>query len=148
MRQCVDIIIESAPGKILLIERGSLPRGWAMPGGYIDDGETPIDAAVRETEEETGLAVKITNLFRLYSFVDAAGKVTCATFVFSASMSGGTPRAASDAVSVSEFALSALPLLIPAHERILFDYDCALSGRASSSAVLPCCPYFVAAAAA
>jgi 8-oxo-dGTP diphosphatase len=65
----VDIIIElaDAPGHIVLIERKNPPRGLALPGGFVDEGEWVADAAVREAREETGLDVELTELFHVYS---------------------------------------------------------------------------------
>ncbi|HLO27150.1 MAG TPA: NUDIX hydrolase, partial [Geobacteraceae bacterium] len=52
----VDIIIEVAGG-IVLVERKNAPLGWALPGGFVDYGETLEQAAAREAQEETSLAI-------------------------------------------------------------------------------------------
>src|SRR6187399_3003309 len=62
----VDIIIE-IDGKIVLIERKNPPHGWALPGGFIDYGESAEDAAVREAKEETRLDVELIEQFHVYS---------------------------------------------------------------------------------
>ena len=62
----VDIIIE-IEGGIVLIKRRNPPPGWAIPGGYVDYGETVEEAAVREAKEETGLDVRLTHLLGVYS---------------------------------------------------------------------------------
>ena len=54
----VDIIIENKAG-IVLIERANPPFGWAIPGGFVDYGESLEDAARREALEETGLNVEL-----------------------------------------------------------------------------------------
>lgn len=56
MREGADALIRDADGRVLLVRRAD-DRRWAMPGGWVDPGEAPADAAVRETFEETGLVV-------------------------------------------------------------------------------------------
>ena len=55
----VDIIIEMENGRLVLIDRLNPPRGWALPGGFVDWGESLEQAAVREVKEETGLDVEL-----------------------------------------------------------------------------------------
>src|SRR5439155_23082508 len=62
----VDIIIE-VPGGIVLIERKNPPHGWALPGGFVDYGESIERAAVREAKEETSLDVLLVEQFYTYS---------------------------------------------------------------------------------
>lgn len=61
-----DVIIEIDDG-IVLIERKNQPYGWAIPGGFIETGESAEEAAVREASEETGLDVSLTDLLGVYS---------------------------------------------------------------------------------
>ena len=65
----VDILIEveGRPGALVFIERRHDPLGWALPGGFVDEGEWVADAAVREAKEETGLDVELVELFHVYS---------------------------------------------------------------------------------
>lgn len=98
----VDIIISlrGVPGSpIVLIERLNPPYGWALPGGFVDVGESLPRAAVREAREETSLAVRLEGLLGCYSDPgrDARGHTVSAIYVAHAS---GTPRAADDAKSV------------------------------------------------
>jgi 8-oxo-dGTP diphosphatase len=61
----VDVIIERAGG-VVLVRRRYPPPGWAIPGGFVEPGEPPWRAAVREAREETGLDVELTELFHVY----------------------------------------------------------------------------------
>ena len=63
----VDIIIEIEPKGIVLIKRKNPPYGWAIPGGFVDYGESLEKAAVREAKEETNLRVEIIKQFHTYS---------------------------------------------------------------------------------
>lgn len=116
----VDVIIE-VDGGIVLIERKNPPPGWALPGGFVDEGETVAAAAVREAREETSLAVTLREQFSAYSDParDPRGHTVSVVFVGSAD---GTPRAADDAKAVRVFALDNLPPLAFDHGTILDDY--------------------------
>ncbi len=63
----VDVVLYAPNRGVLLVERGSPPHGWALPGGFVDAGETVEQAAVREAREETGLEVELTGLLGVYS---------------------------------------------------------------------------------
>ena len=63
----VDILIHCPGRGVVLIERKNAPSGWALPGGFIDYGESAENAAIREALEETGLAVELTGLLGVYS---------------------------------------------------------------------------------
>jgi 8-oxo-dGTP diphosphatase len=65
----VDVLVEDEAGRVLLIRRKNPPPGWAIPGGFVDDGETLEAAAVREIREETGLDVTLTAQFHTVTTV-------------------------------------------------------------------------------
>lgn len=121
----VDIIIEllDRPGRpILLIERRNPPHGWALPGGFVDVGETLEQAAVREAREEISLDVRLKALLGCYSDParDPRGHTVSPVYVAEAS---GEPRAADDAANVQPFLPGQFPATLAFdHGRILADY--------------------------
>lgn len=125
----VDIIIE-INNRIVLIERKNPPHGWALPGGFVDYGESLEDAARREAREET--TVEIGNLRLLGCYSDPARDTRMHTIstVFMAQGSG-IPHAADDAANLALFALEELPArLCFDHAKILADYAAAVrAGR-------------------
>ncbi|HDH96485.1 MAG TPA: NUDIX domain-containing protein [Proteobacteria bacterium] len=117
----VDCIIE-LEGGIVLIERKNPPYGWAIPGGYVDYGETVEEAAVREAKEETGLDVELVRQFHVYSDPARDPRQHNLSGVFIC-RARGTPKAASDAKSIGIFTRDTLPEPICFdHRRILEDY--------------------------
>jgi len=117
----VDIIIE-VEGGIVLIGRKNPPHGWAIPGGFVDYGETVEAAAVREAREETGLDVKITALLGVYSDPSRDPRHHTISTVFVAS-AAGQPVAADDAADAGVFTEDTLPeKIVFDHREILEDY--------------------------
>jgi 8-oxo-dGTP diphosphatase len=120
-----DALIELVdhPGRpIVLIERRNPPYGWAIPGGFVDVGETVEAAAVREAREEVCLEVSLCGLLGIYSSPsrDSRGHTVTAVYIAQAH---GTPLAADDAKSVGVFSLDSLPApLAFDHEMVLQDY--------------------------
>ncbi len=116
----VDIIIEIGD-RIVLIERKNPPYGWALPGGFVDYGESYETAALREAEEETGLRVMGLRQFHTYSAPDRDPRGHTASTVFIGT-SDGSPRAGDDAARAELFGQETLPPLAFDHARILADY--------------------------
>jgi len=117
----VDVIIEIGGG-VVLIERKNPPPGWALPGGFVDYGESVERAAKREAEEETCLDVKLTEQFYTYSDPQRDPRHHTLAVVFIATAEG-TPRGADDARVAKIFFESSLPAPIAFdHATILRDY--------------------------
>lgn len=117
----VDVIIETG-GKIVLIRRRPPPPGWAIPGGFVDYGETLREAAVREAFEETGLRVTLTALLGVYSEPDRDPRQHTISTVF-VGTAEGEPRGMDDAAEAALFDETTLPAPIAFdHARILADY--------------------------
>jgi 8-oxo-dGTP diphosphatase len=110
----VDIIIEQG-GEIILIERKNPPHGWALPGGFVDYGESLESAAQREALEETGLTVDLLGQFHTYSDPSRDSRQHNISTVFVA-QAKGKPQAGSDALNARFFTKNTLP------EKIAFDH--------------------------
>jgi ADP-ribose pyrophosphatase YjhB (NUDIX family) len=120
----VDIIIEvRGPERgIVLIERKNPPFGWALPGGFVDYGETLEQAAVREAKEETSLDVTLLRQFHAYSDPDRDPRGHAITMVFIAA-ADGVPKARDDARAAAVFPPEdvRIPLAFD-HRRIIDEY--------------------------
>lgn len=117
----VDIIIAHAGG-VVLIKRKNPPHGWALPGGFVDYGETVEHAAVREAKEETNLDLEGLVLFGVYSDPARDPRHHTITTVFTA-VGQGELKGQDDAAEAGVFALDDLPPLVFDHALILRDYQ-------------------------
>jgi ADP-ribose pyrophosphatase YjhB (NUDIX family) len=118
----VDIIIEIESKGIVLIKRKNPPYGWAIPGGFVDYGESLEEAAVREAKEETNLEVKLIRQFHTYSDPKRDPRHHSISTVYIAK-GKGKPQAKDDAVEIGIFNESSLPDEIAFdHSSILKDY--------------------------
>lgn len=118
----VDIVIEIEGKGIVLIKRKNPPYGWAIPGGFLDYGESMEEAAVREAKEEVSLDVELIEQLHTYSDPSRDKRHHTITTVYIAK-STGEPKAADDAVEVGIFNETNLPEpLAFDHDKILQDY--------------------------
>jgi len=116
-----DIIIEHKGG-IVLIKRKNSPKGWALPGGFVDYGESLESAAIREAREETGLKVKLIRQFHTYSDPGRDQRRHTITTVYVAEGKGSL-KAGDDAERAGVFKKQKLPSpLAFDHRKILNDY--------------------------
>ncbi|NTV12862.1 MAG: NUDIX hydrolase [Desulfobulbaceae bacterium] len=116
----VDIIIETAGG-IVLIMRKNPPPGWALPGGFVEYGESLEEAAIREAFEETGLTITLSGQLHTYSKPGRDPRFHTISTVFLATAQG-TPRGGDDASEAAIFRKDQLPPLAFDHQEILNDY--------------------------
>jgi ADP-ribose pyrophosphatase YjhB (NUDIX family) len=118
----VDIIIEVEGKGVVLIKRRNPPLGWAIPGGFVDYGESLEMAAVREAREETSLAVKLRYQLGAYSDPGRDPRHHTVSVVYVAEAEG-SPRAGDDAGEIGTFHRHSLPdSLAFDHRKILEDY--------------------------
>lgn len=118
----VDIIIEIEKKGIILIKRKNPPYGWAIPGGFVDYGESLEDAALREAKEETNLDVNLIKQFHTYSDPKRDPRHHSISTVFIAEAKG-FPEAQDDAMEIGVFNEKNLPDEIAFdHRSILEDY--------------------------
>lgn len=120
----VDCLIEleGKPGTLVFIERKNPPLGWAIPGGFVDEGEWIADACAREAKEETNLDVEIVELFGVYSNPQRDPRKHTVSTVFIA-RAKGTPTGFDDAVQCIVCRPDELPgKLVFDHDVIVGDY--------------------------
>ena len=121
-RLAVDCIIEVS-GRVVVVRRHNPPPGWALPGGFVDYGETVEEAVRREMREETGLELEDLRQFHVYSDPARDPRGHCVSVVFTA-RGAGVPRAGDDAAELRliEPGGEDAAGLVFDHARIVADY--------------------------
>ena len=123
----VDVIIEYEGGVVLILRKNP-PPGWALPGGFVDYGETVDAAAHREAREETNLDLTDLKMFSVYSDPARDKRQHTITTVFVA-QGRGLLKGGDDSLQAQVFKLDHLPELAFDHGRILKDYQDWKNGR-------------------
>lgn len=119
----VDCIVEMPGQRIVLIKRKNEPMGWALPGGFVDEGEPLHEACIREVLEETGLTVSLEEQFFTYSEpARDPRKHTISTVYIGRAQ--GEPQGSDDAAQAQAFLFDELPIdeLVFDHATIVTDY--------------------------
>lgn len=126
----VDVVIPSERG-VVLIRRASDPfeGQWALPGGFVEVGETAEAAAAREAAEETGLAVELAGLVGVYSDPGRDPRGHNVSVAFLARVVGGDLAAATDAAEVA--------VLDPDSVELAFDHRSIIADATGRSAAQP-----------
>lgn len=135
----VDVVIYDPGRGVVVIERRNEPHGYALPGGFIDDGEQAEHAAVREMLEETDLDVELLGLLGVYSGPHRdPRKHTISTVFVGRPKNPDALKAGDDAAAARFYPLDALPgPLVFDHERILADFALYLAGKRCLAPIEP-----------
>ncbi len=128
----VDIIIQ-CQGGIVMIKRKNPPHGWALPGGFVDYGESLEQAAIREALEETSLHINLVEQMHTYSDPKRDPRHHSVSTVFIATAQG-KPLAADDAQLAQVFTAANLPApIVFDHTAILEDYFAYQNGTSRNA---------------
>jgi len=126
----VDAVIYEPGRGVVLIRRKAEPFGHALPGGFVDYGESTEQAARREALEETGLRVRLTGLLGVYSAPHRDPRSHTLSVIYTARAENpGDVRGGDDAVEAAFYPLDRLPPLVFDHDRALRDFVAALAGE-------------------
>lgn len=105
-----------------MVRRKNEPLGWALPGGFVDVGETVEEAVVREAYEETGLSITDLWLIGVYSNPNRDPRFHTVSIAFGAT-SNGMPKAGDDAAEAVFYSIADLPKnIVFDHKQIIQDF--------------------------
>ena len=122
-RLAVDALI-LVEGKLVVVRRGNEPyKGrYALPGGFVEYGETTEQAVVREVLEETALRTKVLSLFGVYSTPNRDPRGHTVSAVYELTKVGGRMMGGSDAAAAKSFPIPKIPRLAFDHSEIVADF--------------------------
>ncbi len=137
-----DVIIYDTKRGVVIIRRARPPLGYALPGGFIEEGEQAEVAALREMREETNLEVQLLGLLGVYSRPGRDPRLHTLTLVFAGHpLNPEAIKAGDDAAEAAFYPLNALPSpLVFDHRQILADFAEYLAGKRQLAALEPCTP--------
>ncbi len=126
-----DILIHEPGLGVVIIERRNIPLGFALPGGFVDEGEWLEHTAIREAMEETSLPIRLTGILGIYSRPDRDPRWHTLTTVFTArTPSPELLRAGDDAGAAAwRDPMNPPEPLCFDHARVLADFRDVLAGR-------------------
>lgn len=135
----VDVIIYDAERGVVIIRRANEPHGYALPGGFIDEGEQAEAAAIREMKEETSLDVELLGLLGVYSRPDRDPRQhTMSTVYVGKAKDPAALKAGDDAAKAAWYKLDNLPEpIVFDHKKILADFGEYLAGKRSLAPIQP-----------
>lgn len=135
----VDVVIHDPERGVVIIKRANEPHGYALPGGFIDEGEQAESAGLREMKEETGLDVELQGLLGVYSRPDRdPRKHTLSTVFVGMAKNPEALQAGDDAAQAAWYQLDQLPEpIVFDHAKILADFAEVLAGKRNLAAIQP-----------
>ncbi|MDE5832192.1 MAG: NUDIX hydrolase [Desulfovibrio sp.] len=135
----VDVVIYSPEKGVVVIKRENIPHGYALPGGFIDEGEQAEAAAIREAKEETNLDIRLTGLLGVYSRPDRDPRRHTMSMVYVCEAANPDElRAGDDAGQAAFYSLDNLPSpIVFDHDQIISDFKEYLVGERSLAPVQP-----------
>lgn len=135
----VDVVIHDPDRGVVIIKRANEPHGYALPGGFIDEGEQAEAAGLREMKEETGLDVELEGLLGVYSRPDRDPRQhTLSTVFVGKARNPEALQAGDDAAQAAWYQLDELPSpIVFDHAQILSDFAEVLAGKRNLAAIQP-----------
>ena len=132
----VDAVIYEPDRGVVLIRRGAEPFGYALPGGFVEYGESAEQAATREALEETGLRIRLTGLLGVYSAPNRDPRSHTLSVIYTASAENpDAVRGGDDAAEAAFYRLDKLPPLVFDHGQVLRDFTATLTGARNLAGV-------------